>query len=219
MNMLLEQERIDVVEYGKEMFSKGLTNGTSGNISVYNREKKLMAISPSGVGYFETKPEDVVVMDLDGNIVDGKFKPSSEVHLHSEVYRNKEDVNAVVHTHSDNSTVMGCLRWELPSVHYMLGAIGGTTVHCAQYATFGSLELGINAVKAMGPQKACFLANHGLLVCDVNLKKALALAEKVEWIAGIYLRTRSVGDPVILDDEEMSRVRERAKSYGQPSKA
>lgn len=216
--MLLQKEREDVVEYGKQMFSKKLTNGTTGNISVYNREQELMAISPSGIDYFSTTPEDVVVMKLDGTVVDGMRKPSSEVHLHSEIYRNKADVNAVVHTHSDNSTVMGCLHWSLPAVHYLLAACGGVEVPCAEYATFGTLELGVNAVKAMGQSKACFLANHGLLVCDINLAKALTLAEKVEWTAGIYLRTKQVGDPVILDDEEMARVAERSKSYGQPKK-
>lgn len=216
--MLLQKEREAVVEYGKLMFSKGLTNGTTGNVSVYNREENLMAISPSGIDYFQTTPEDVVVVKLDGTIVDGDRKPSSEIHLHSEVYKNREDVNAVVHTHSDNSTIMSCLHWELPSVHYMLAAVGGTTVPCAEYATFGTEGLALNAVKAMGSQKACFLANHGLLVCDVNLGKALTLAEKVEWIAGLYLRTKALGDPVILDDEEMGRVAERAKSYGQPKK-
>lgn len=216
--MLLQKEREDVVEYGKLMFSKGLTNGTTGNISVYNRELGLMAISPSGIDYFSTTPEDVVVMELDGTIVEGERKPSSEVHLHSEIYRTKDDVNAVVHTHSDNSAVMGCLRWSLPAVHYMLVAAGGNDVPCAKYATFGSLELGLNAAEALKNRKACFLANHGLLTCDVNLGKALALAEKVEWIAGIYLRTKQVGDPVLLDDEEMARVAERSKSYGQPKK-
>jgi L-fuculose-phosphate aldolase len=216
--MILLEERKAVVEYGKSMFSKGLTNGTTGNISVFNRERSLMAISPSGIGYFDTEPEDVVVMRLDGTVVEGTRKPSSEVHLHSEVYLNRTDVDAVVHTHSDHSTVMSCLRWELPAVHYMLTAVGGTRVPCAEYATFGSQALAVNAVKAMGPLKACFLANHGLLTCGANLDKALALAEKVEWIAGIYLATRTVGAPVILDDEEMARVAERAKSYGQPKK-
>lgn len=216
--MLLEKERIDVVEFGKTMFSKGLTNGTTGNISVYNRDKELMAISPSGLDYFSTEPEDVVVMKLDGTIVDGERKPSSEIHLHSEVYKNRGDVSAVVHTHSDNSTVMSCLHWELPSVHYMLAAINGNTIPCAEYATFGTPELALNAVKAMGEKKACFLANHGLLTCDVNLAKALSLAEKVEWIAGLYLRAKDLGEPVILSDGEMARVAERAKSYGQPKK-
>lgn len=216
--MLLPEERNAVVEYGKLMFSKGLTNGTTGNISVFNRQEGLMAISPSGIGYFETAPEDVVIMRLDGTVVEGLRKPSSEVHLHSEVYLNRTDADAVVHTHSDHSTVMACLRWELPAVHYMLSAVGGGHVPCAEYATFGSQALAVNAVKAMGSLKACFLANHGLLTCGPNLGKALELAEKVEWIAGVYLNTRAVGTPIILDDEEMARVAERAKSYGQPKK-
>ena len=216
--MIMQKEREAVVEYGKTMFSKGLTNGTTGNISVYNREEGLMAISPSGIDYFSTTPEDVVIMRLDGTVVDGERKPSSEVHLHSEIYKSRTDVNAVVHTHSDNSTVMSCLRLELPSVHYMLAPIGGTSVPCARYATFGTQELANNAVEAMGTTKACFLANHGLLTCDVNLAKALSLAEKVEWIAGLYLRAKALGEPFILDDEEMARVAERHKSYGQPMK-
>ena len=94
--MLLQKEREAVVEYGKTMFSKGLTNGTTGNISVFNREEGLMAISPSGIDYFSTAPEDVVVMKLDGTIAEGARKPSSEIHLHSEVYKSREDVSAVI---------------------------------------------------------------------------------------------------------------------------
>lgn len=98
--MLLKKERELVVEYGKKMSAAGLSKGTSGNISIYNAEEKLMAISPSGVGYFETVPEDVVVMDLEGNVVEGDKKPSSEWGLHTVFYVNKPDAGAVVHTHS-----------------------------------------------------------------------------------------------------------------------
>lgn len=89
--MLLKKERELVVEYGKKMSAAGLSKGTSGNISIYNAEEKLMAISPSGVGYFETVPEDVVVMDLEGNVVEGDKKPSSEWGLHTVFYVNKPD--------------------------------------------------------------------------------------------------------------------------------
>ena len=87
--MLLQKERELVVEYGKKMSSSGLSKGTSGNISIYNRKEQLMAISPSGIGYFETMPEDVVIMDLHGNIVEGDKKPSSEWGLHTVFYLNK----------------------------------------------------------------------------------------------------------------------------------
>lgn len=98
--MLMEKERIEIVEYGKKMSSAGLCKGTSGNISIYDPETGYMAISPSGIGYFETEPEDVVVMKLDGTIVEGNRAPSSEHGLHSVIYLNKPEARAVVHTHS-----------------------------------------------------------------------------------------------------------------------
>lgn len=88
--MLLEKERADVVKFCQMLIKNGLTKGTGGNISIYNREKKLFAISPSGIDYFETVQEDVVVMDIDGNIVDGSKKPSSEHELHRIFYKNRE---------------------------------------------------------------------------------------------------------------------------------
>jgi L-fuculose-phosphate aldolase len=94
--MLLEQERIDVVKYCKKLITAGLTTGTGGNISILNREKGLYAMSPSGMDYFETQPEDVVVMDLDGNVVDGKRKPSSEHALHRIFYTDRDDLDAIV---------------------------------------------------------------------------------------------------------------------------
>ena len=96
--MLLEKERELVVEYGKKLITAGLTRGTGGNISVINKKESLMAISPSGMDYFETEPGDVVIMDLEGEIVDGFRKPSSEWRMHLIFYQKREDVGAVVHT-------------------------------------------------------------------------------------------------------------------------
>lgn len=98
--MLMQEERELVVEYGRKMSTDRLSTGTSGNISVCNAEKGLMAISPSGMDYFSTTPEDVVITDLEANIVDGVRKPSSEWALHTAFYRHKPHARAVVHTHS-----------------------------------------------------------------------------------------------------------------------
>ena len=98
--MLLKEQRELVVEYGKKLVEAGLTVGTFGNLSIYEREQKLVAISPSGMDYFCTTPEDVVVLTVQGEHVDGARKPSSEVDLHCLLYQNRPDVNAVVHTHS-----------------------------------------------------------------------------------------------------------------------
>ena len=115
--MLMQEERELVVEYGRKMSADRLSTGTSGNISVYNAEKGLMAISPSGMDYFSTTPEDVVITDLEANIVDGIRKPSSEWALHTTFYRHKPHARAVVHTHSMYCTTFAVLGQPLRAVH------------------------------------------------------------------------------------------------------
>lgn len=214
--MILEEERRLIVEYGKKLIGQGLTRGTSGNLSIFNRDKRLMAISPSGMDYFEIRPEDVVILDIGGNIVDGHRKPSSEVELHRIFYMNREDINAIVHTHSMYSTLLACLHYSLPPVHYVL-ASAGKDVRCAEYATFGTKELAENAYKAMKGRKAVLLANHGLLTGGKDLKEAFSIAEDVEYCAEIYYRAKSIGEPVIIGEEEMEVILERFKTYGQQS--
>ena len=97
--MLMENARSEIVEYGKKVLSEGLTKGTAGNLSVYDPETGYMAISPSGIGYFDTKPEDVVIMDLKGNVIEGNKKPSSEHMLHAVIYECRPNARAVVHMH------------------------------------------------------------------------------------------------------------------------
>ena len=139
--MLMQEEREQIVEYGKKMSADRLTSGTSGNISIYNAEKGYMAISPSGIGYFDVKPEDVVIMDLDANIVDGDKKPSSEWALHTAMYKTKPECRAVVHTHSMYCTVFATLRQPLRAAHYVIADAGVDEVPCAPYCTYGTPEL------------------------------------------------------------------------------
>ena len=212
--MLLREEREEIVEYGKKLISSGLTKGTGGNLSIYNREKKLMAISPSGIDYFQTRPEDVVVLNLEGDIVDGDRKPSSELDMHRIFYEKRDDIDAIIHTHTKYATSLASLRWTLPAVHYLL-ASAGKDVRCADYATFGTEELAKNAFKAMEDRKAVLLANHGLLVGGKNLGDALSISEDVEYCAEIYFLSKSLGEPVILDDEEMILMVDKFKNYGQ----
>ena len=213
--MLLKKEREQVVEYGKKMSSEGLTSGTSGNISVYNEEKNLMAISPSGIGYFETLPEDVVVMNLNGEIVEGSRKPSSEWALHTEMYKMKKDCRAVVHTHSMYCTVFASLHQPLKAVHYVIGDANTSTVPCAPYKTFGTVELAKAAAETIGESNAVLLANHGMLACGGNISSAYGLAKGMEYCAELQYRCMAIGNPVILSDEEMDRVMDKFKNYGQ----
>jgi len=212
--MLLINERKEIIKYGKMLIEKKLTTGTGGNISIYNRLEKLVAISPSGIDYFETKVEDVVIIDLNGNIVEGDKKPSSELMLHLILYNNREDISAVVHTHSIFATCVSCLNKNLPPVHYMI-AVAGEDVRCATYATFGSSKLAQNAFEAMEGRNAVLLANHGLLAGANTIQQAFKIAEDIEFVSEIYTRTMSIGNPVILSSEEMNLMKEKFRNYGQ----
>ena len=212
--MLMENERKLIVEYGKLLVTKGLTTGTGGNISIFDKEKKYFAISPSGIDYFETEPEDVVIMDLDGKVVEGARKPSSEWMMHLIFYKKRDDVEAVVHTHSRFSSTISCMRWDIPALHYYV-AFAGKTIPCAKYASYGTQELADNAFDGMGEGKAALLANHGLITIGRSVKEAFLVAEMSEEMAEYYYRTKSIGEPVLLDEEEMENMLLRFKSYGQ----
>lgn len=216
--MLMEKARQEIADFGRKMSADGLSKGTSGNLSIYDPETGYMAIGPSGLGYFETEAEDVVVMTLDGKIVDGKRKPSSEHDLHAVFYRNKPDARAVVHTHSTYCTTFACLNMPLKAAHYVIAGAGVAEVPCAEYATFGSPELAKNAITACGKSRAVLLANHGLVTCGPSMAKAFGLAVNMEFVAEMQWRAMAVGQPVVLSNQEMDHVMEEFKSYGQPKK-
>lgn len=212
--MLMQAEREQIVEYGKKLVTTGLTKGTGGNLSIYNRDKKLMAISPSGIDYFQIKPEDVVILSINGEKVDGDKTPSSEHEMHRIIYERRTDIDAVIHTHTMYATTLSCLNWDLPAVHYLV-AFAGLDVRCAKYATYGTKELAENAFEAMRDRKAVLLANHGLLAGANDLLNAFNVTEEIEYCSELYYRTKSVGQPVILPIEEMTLMIEKFKTYGQ----
>ena len=119
------------------MVESGLTTGTGGNLSMLDRKSGRVAVSPSGIEYGALQPDDVVLTDLDGNIIDGDCKPSSELGFHLTLYNQRSDVRAVVHTHSPYAPTIACLGWEIPAVHYLVG-FAGKKVPIAPYATFGT---------------------------------------------------------------------------------
>lgn len=211
--MHLHEERKTITEYARKLLSTGLIKGTGGNISLANADKSLVAITPSGVAYETMRPEDVVVVDLEGNRVDGHLLPSSEIGFHLALLNQRPDIKAVVHTHSDYSTAMACLRWELPAVHYLIGS-AGFHVPLAPYATFGTQALARGICETIGDGNAVLLANHGLVTVGVSLGKAFSTAEMVEYVAKLYLITKSVGNPVTLSKEEMQDVLEKFTTYG-----
>jgi L-fuculose-phosphate aldolase len=211
--MLLEQERQLIVAYGKKLIASGLTRGTGGNLSICSRENSLAAISPSGLDYFETKPEDVPVVDLSGLVVDGSRKPSSELPFHLIFYKKREDISSVVHTHSVHATTLACLGLELPAVHYLIG-FAGSSVRCAPYATYGTDALARSALDSMEGRKAVLLANHGLIAGGTTIQEAFQIAESVEFCAELYSRCRAMGQPLVLSADAMNIIIDKFKTYG-----
>lgn len=212
--MLLKQEREQVVEYCKKLIAAGFTKGTGGNISIFNREARLYAISPSGMDYFSMTPKDVVVMNLSGDVVDGEKKPSSEWDLHRIFYEKRKELNAIVHTHSVYCTVLATNREGLPASSYLV-AFAGKGVRCAEYASFGTPELAWAAYEGMKDRNAVLLANHGLVTGGSDILHAFQTAEQIEFCAEVYVKARSIGKPVILPEDEMERMMERFQDYGQ----
>ena len=216
--MLLQQERELVVEYGKKLITSGLTKGTGGNVSVLNPEAGLFAISPSGMDYFEVKPEQVAILSVDGTVIEAPCKPSTEHELHRRLYADKPEAAAVVHAHTEYATALSCMRMELPALHYLI-ALAGKKVPCAEYATFGTPELAENVAAVMGDCKAALLANHGMISASGTIASAFKIVEEIEYCAKLYCAVLATGQqPVLLSDEEMEKHFVLFRTYGQPKK-
>ena len=213
--MLLQHERELVIERCRMLSTLGLTRGTGGNISALDREKGFFAISPSGMDYFAMEAGDVVVLDLDGHRVDGERTPSTESDMHRLLYIDREEINAVVHTHSTFAATLACLHRELPAVHYRIGWSGGENVRCISYAPFGSPELAAAARDGMRGRFAVLLGNHGLLAAGPDMTYAFNVAEEIEFVCELYLRASYAGRPSLLSAEEMGVVLEKFTTYGQ----
>ena len=209
--MLLPDERAAIVDYCHRMEADDLTVGTSGNLSV--RSGDTIAITPSGVPYNDLTPELVCVIDLDGNVVEAEFEPSSEVPMHTTVYR-ATDAGAVVHTHPMYGTALSVTRDEVPPVHYMIALLGGP-VRVAPYARFGSPELAQGSVDAMAGRTGVLLRNHGATTYGDSLDKAYTRSLYLEWVCRLYHQASQIGEPALLTPEQLEDVAKALGTYGQ----
>jgi len=210
-----DEERRRVVEHAPALAD--LTPGRTGNLSVRTAAGDAFAVTPTGVPYDEFDVEDVPVVGIeDGERLEGRMAPSSEVPMHAAIYR-REDAGAIVHTHSPWATTMAVLHQPLPPIHYMIVAVG-KRVPVAEYAPYGTDELAANVVRAMreADSRAAIVENHGLVTTGPDLPTALEDAVHVESLCQLYLRARAGGgDPRTLTDEQLETVIERFESYGQ----
>jgi L-fuculose-phosphate aldolase len=205
--------RQQIIATALRMNELRINRGRSGNVSA--RAGDGFLVTPSGLPYGETRPEDIAAVTLAGQ-PSGRRQPSSEWRFHRDIYAARHDVGAIVHTHSTFATTLACLGRGIPAFHYMVAVAGGRDIRCAEYATFGTQALSDHALAALEARKACLLANHGMIAVGASLADALALAVEVEALAEQYWRTLQTGAPNLLSDTEMDVVLEKFSSYGKP---
>jgi L-fuculose-phosphate aldolase len=198
----------------RDLTRRGLTPGTTGNISV-RRDELTFFISPTGTPYEALEPDDIPLVHFDGRWF-GRRRPSSEWRFHRDILKTRSNAGAIVHTHSRHATALACTGRGIPAFHYMVAVAGGAEIRCASYHTFGSQELSDAAVAALDGRKACLLANHGVIALGADLSAALTLAGEVEDLAAQYCAALAIGNVQILDDDEMHRVVEKFRTYGKP---
>ena len=204
------------------MNALGLNHGTSGNVGY--RVGKRFLVTPSGLGYDAMTPADIVEMGFDGTHA-GTRRPTSEWRFHRDILASRPDVDAVLHSHAVHCTALAVHGMEIPAVHYMVAAAGGTAIRCAPYRTPTTQALSDVALPALAGRRACLLQNHGVIVLGETPDACVNQLVEVEYLAELYIRTLAIGaatgnDPKIISQRKMAEVLEIMKTYGkQPDRA
>ncbi len=212
--------REEVTRVASRMSASGLSPMTSGNVSARTTENEVL-ITPSGMDYEDLEPKDIVMVSLEGELLEGTLEPSTEFPMHAGLYRDNPNIGGVVHTHSPYATTLACMALEIPPVHYMIAAISTEgRVPLAPYATYGTEELARHASETLGDSgSVCLLQNHGTIAVADSVSVAYSKTEILEEVAGIYYRTLVAGEPVILDAEQIADTRIKIVHYGNHRKA
>jgi len=211
MTILLETQRLKVAKTALVLLQTGLVVKTSGNVSI--RVDDQIVITPSGRDYESLVAQDILVLDLDGNPVDGDLLPSSETPLHLSIYASDPSIHAIVHTHSMYATAVSTLVKELPAIHYQVVELGGP-VPVAPYQTFGTPELAASVTAAIHGRSAALMQNHGAVTVADTVEQALARSVTLEWLSRLYLIATQSGSPSLVDDEELARVKKQYRKFG-----
>jgi L-fuculose-phosphate aldolase len=207
--------KAEVIKYSKKLNITNLSALRSGNISVRSREKGVdgFYITPSGMKYSTLKIKDIVFVSLKGIFDKKKNKPSSEWRFHQDIYVNKKEAKAIVHSHSTCATAVSSHQKNIPAFHYMVAVAGGEDIKCTKYATFGTKNLSKNIIKALKNRYACLIANHGQVTFGDDLDKAFELALEMENICHQYINALRIGIPKILSKKEMKIVLGKFENY------
>jgi len=213
---MLERLKEQVCRLHLELPGNGLVVWTGGNVSARDQESGLVVIKPSGVPYEELRPQDHVVVNLKGEVVEGKLKPSSDTASHLYIYRHRQDVNGVVHTHSPYATAFAALGRPIPVYLTAIADEFGGPVPCAGFALIGGEEIGKQVVEHIGDSPAVLLKNHGVFAVGASARAAVKAAVMVEDVARAVHLALQLGQPEEIDPEDVAKLHHRYTSvYGQ----
>ena len=213
---MLEDLKKEVIEAGKKLKEYKLITLTGGNVSGRDKETGYIVMTPSGMEYDLLNLEDLTVTDLDGNLIEGIRKQSSDLKTHLQIYRAKEEINGIIHTHSSFASCFAVLNESIPVTSTTMANEIGGEVPVSKYAPVGSDDLGINIIEKIGEQKAVLLESHGVFTYGKNVAHALIAAVMLEDAAKVYYLAKSIGEPKALPEEEVKRASELFKNvYGQ----
>lgn len=203
-----------IINYGLKMLKDGLVRANWGNIS--QRTADGCMITPSGIDYDDIQTDDLVTLDMDGKVLRGHRKPSSETPMHLEIYKKMPEICAIVHTHSIYASAFAVNQMSIPALIEDMVQIAGGDIRVARYALPGTKELAENAAEALRGRNACLLANHGVIGIGRTMEEAYKVCLITEKSAQIAAISQSLGTPVCLSDEDITIMREYyLHSYGQ----
>lgn len=205
------QRKAELLNYTKQSYDEALFAGTSGNLSTYDANSGIMLITPSSVTYATMTIDDIMALTLDGAILEGPHRPSSEWRMHSEIYKSMPDVGAIMHTHSPYATSFAVSNETIPVILIEMIPFLGGDIQVADFALPGTAEVGIEAIKKLEYRNACLLANHGTVAVGANLSQAHIRAVYVEDAAKIYSLAKGNGNVVVITDEYVQIMLKRYK--------
>jgi len=214
---MLETLRKELWRLHLELPRNNLVVWTGGNISARDRQTGHVVIKPSGVPYAELAPERMVVVDLEGKVVEGSLKPSSDTLAHVYIYRHRPDVNGIVHTHSTFATAFAALGRPIPACLTAICDEFGGPIPCGGYARIGGDEIGQEVIRSIGDGPAVLLKNHGVFTVGPTPEAAVKAAVMVEDAARTMYFALLLGEPEKIPPEEIARAHGRyLEEYGQP---
>ncbi len=213
---MLDHLREQLWQLHLELPKNNLVTWTSGNISARDPQSGLVVIKPSGIKYVDLRPEHMVVVDLEGDIVEGTLKPSSDTASHLYIYRRRPDVNGVVHTHSRYATAFAALGKPIPVYLTAHADEFGCPIPCCGFALIGGEEIGQVVIDSIGSSPAVLLKNHGVFTVGGSAEAALKAAVMVEDVAATVWLALQIGQPDEISPENVAKLHYRyTHVYGQ----